>query len=375
LSFVDLVPQKLIVTLLTLWLLLPALLAHAATIREQETRIVWTQAGPHGLDALLVYADLPGQHPLVVLTHGTSRDNEPRNHVTPWQLLPQARWFARRGFVALVVVRRGYGRSGGTPDYVGNGHCPQTDYEEASRKAADDMRIAVDYGSKLPQVDATRIIAVGISTGGMATVALTSEPPKGLVAAINFAGGRGSQADHDVCNPSALVAAYHDFGRHSRIPMLWIYAQNDKYFWPELAQQFDAAFRSSGGQDEFIQAPAFGEDGHTLFSRGIAVWTPIVDAFLKAHDLTPLPEPLPEVVPPNIPPPPGLSEHGQEAFGNYLTLGPHKAFAMSAHHYAFSVAQMNLDEARRKALENCNKLASASGERCMLVFAEDSPPK
>lgn len=373
--YVDPVLHKLMLTLLALWLLQPALIAHAATIREQEIRIVWTQAGPNGLDALLVYADLPGKHPLVVLTHGTARDTEPRNNVTPWQLLPQARWFARRGFVALVVVRRGYGSSGGTPDYLGNGRCPQTDYEGASRKAAEDMRIAVDYGSKLPQVDATSIVAVGISTGGMATVALTSDPPRGLVAAINFAGGRGSQADHEVCNPGSLVSAYRDLGRHSRIPMLWIYAQNDKYFWPELAQQFNAAFRSTGGQDEFIQAPAFGEDGHTLFSRGIAVWAPIVDAFLKAHDLMPLPEPLPEVVPPNIPPPPGLSDHGQEAFRNYLTLGPHKAFAMSAHHYAFSVAQMNPDGARKKALENCNHLASASGEQCSLVFAEDSPVK
>ncbi len=67
-----------------------------------------------GLDALLVYTDLPGKYPLVVLTHGTARDTEPRNNVTPWQLLPQARWFARRGFVALVVVRRGYGSSGGS---------------------------------------------------------------------------------------------------------------------------------------------------------------------------------------------------------------------------------------------------------------------
>jgi dienelactone hydrolase len=374
LRYINPVSRTLISTLLGLLFLLP-LAAQVTTIHEDETRIPWTQAGPAGLDALLVYADLPGKRPLVVMTHGSSRDPEAHHRVTPWEFLPQARWFARRGFVVLVVVRRGYGSSGGEQDGAHTGHCPQTDYAQASRNAAQDLRTAVEYGSRLPQVDPARALAVGISTGGMATVALTADPPKNLVAAINFAGGRGSQSDHDVCNPDTLVAAYRDFGKHSRVPMLWIYAQNDKYFWPELAQRFDAAFRSSGGQDEFIQAPAFGDDGHMLFNHGIAIWTPIVDAFLKAHDLVLLPEPLPEVAPPNIPPPAGLSDRCQESFRNYLILGPHKAFAISPHHCAFSVAQINPDEARKRALENCNRNASASGEQCSVVFVEDSPLK
>jgi dienelactone hydrolase len=355
-----------------LCLLFLPLSASTVTFHEREIMIPWVKA-PGGLDALLVSADLPGKRPLVVMTHGSSRDPEGHRNVTPWAFLPQATWFARRGFVVLVVVRRGYGRSGGEQDGAHTGRCPQTDYERASQNAAEDLRVAIEYGSRLPDVDPTRAIAVGISTGGMATVALTADAPKNLVAAINFAGGRGSQADHDVCNPDSLVSAYHDFGRRSRVPMLWIYAQNDKFFWPELAQRFDAAFRAAGGQDEFIQAPADGDDGHHLFSHGIEVWTPMVDAFLKAHDLALLSEPLPEPAPPNIPPPPGLSDPGQESFRKYLTLGPHKAFAMSAHHFAFVVAQMSAEDAARKAIESCNKNASASGERCRLVFADDSP--
>jgi len=148
-----------------------------------------------------------------------------------------------------------------------------------------------------------------------------------------------------------------------------------KYFWPELAQRFDAAFRSAGGQDEFILAPAFGDDGHHLFGGGIEVWTPMVDAFLKSHDLQPLPDPLPEPTPPNIPPPAGLSEHGQQSFHTYLTLGPHKAFAMSEHHFAFVTAQMAPQDAVKKALENCNKNAMGSGERCHVAFIDESPGK
>jgi dienelactone hydrolase len=362
--------RQLIVFGLLFLLLSP--LARAVEIHEAVIRIPWVEATPNGLASLLVYAELPGKHPLVIITHGTAREVELRNDVTPWQLLPQALWFARRGFVVIVVVRRGYGESSGKADYLGNGHCPQTDYEGASRKAAEDLRVAINYGIRLPQVDPTRVVAVGISTGGMATVALTADAPSNLVAAINFAGGRGSLADHDVCNAPSLVSAYRDFGKHSRTPMLWIYADNDKYFWPELAQQFDAAFRSTGGQDEFIHAPAFGNDGHLLFNHGIPVWTPLVDAFLKTHDLLLLPEPLPDVLPPNIPPPSGLSERGQQAFRSYLTLGPHKAFAMSTHHFAYSTAQISLEAARKNSLESCNRLAEASREKCDIVFEENA---
>jgi dienelactone hydrolase len=364
-------PKPCIAVALLLVLLSPSV--RAAQMHEELTHIPWAEAAPDGLSALLVYSDLPGKHPLVVITHGTSRELEPRNNITPWLFLPQARWFARRGFVALVVIRRGYGSSSGKPDYLGNGRCPQINYEGAARKSADDLRTAIDFGSKLPPVDPTRVLAVGISTGGMATVALTANAPENLVAAINFAGGRGSSADHDICNSDALVAAYRNFGRHSRTPMLWIYSDNDKYFWPELAQQFDAAFRSTGGQDQFLHAPAFGEDGHTLFSHGIPIWSPMVDDFLRAHDLVLLPQPLPEITPPDIPPPAGLSDRGQQAFRGYLTLGPHKAFALSAHHYASSVAQMTSDDARKDALKNCIRLAAPDKETCSIAFEENSP--
>jgi dienelactone hydrolase len=337
---------------------------------EREVRIPWVMAAPSGLDALLVYADLPGKHPLVVMTHGTSRKPEEHAQLTPWQQLPQALWFARRGWIVLVVVRRGYGSSGGEPDTRHSGRCPQTSYHDAGEYSAEDLRRAIEYARGLEQVDATRVIAIGVSTGGFATVALTASAPPGLVAAISFAGGRGSKADHDVCNPDDLVHAYRDFGKHSRTPMLWLYAQNDKYFWPELAQKFDAAFRSQGGQDQFVMAPAIGEDGHSLF-RHLPAWSSTVDDFLKAQNLVPLADPLPELVPPNVPPPAGLSENGLAAFQSYLLLGPHKAFATSANSFGFSVARMSVDEARQKALENC-KHGAQKIDACTVVSVDNA---
>jgi len=360
-------------------LLLPALLslqAQTATPSphyvERELFIPWTQAAPNGLDALLVYADLPGQHPLVVMTHGSSRKPEEHAEVTPWGFLPQAQWFARRGWVVIVVVRRGYGHSGGEQDGRHAGRCPTTDYQSSAEYAAQDLRVAMDFARSLPTVDPRRAIAVGVSTGGLTTVALTAQTPPQLVAAINFAGGRGSQGDHDVCNPDDLIHAYKDFGKRSRVPMLWIYAQNDKFFWPELAQKFDAAFRSQGGNDQFVIAPPVGDDGHSLF-RHVSAWSDTVDAFLNAHQLNPLPQPFPEIQPPNITPPPSLAEDGQRAWNNYLLLGPHKAFAVSPHFYGFAVAQMTTDDARRKAVENCRHNAQ-NKEDCAVVSTDNSEP-
>jgi dienelactone hydrolase len=349
-------------------LALAASSAHAQQYIERQVRIPWTSAGPFGLDALLVYVDLPGKHPLVVFTHGSARKKEEHADVTSWQQLPQALWFARRGWVALIVVRRGYGSSGGDPDSNHGGHCPQTDYEDAATYSAEDLRIAIDYARHLPQVDDTHIVAVGISTGGMATVALTVNPPQGLVAGINFAGGRGSKADHDVCNPDDLIRAYRDYGKHSRVPMLWIYAENDKFFWPELAARFDHAFQAGGGQDKFILAPPDGDDGHHLFSH-VAAWSPIVDDFLRAQNLEPLAELLPDVQPPNLPPPAGLGEEGLRAFHNYLILGPHKAFAAAPHSFGFSAGRITVDQAKERALDAC-KHGEKNKEPCKVAYID-----
>jgi len=344
---------------LVLCVQLPAQQLHA-----NEIFIPWNKAGARGLNALLVYADIPGNHPLAVLTHGTSRKQEERNEVAAFSLLPQANWFARRGWTVLAVVRRGYGKSGGRPDYM-NGSCPNEDYQEAGRQGAEDLNRAIEYGASLPQVDAAHVIAVGVSTGGFATVALTAKAPPGLVAAISFAGGRGAGADFDVCNPGALIGAFRGFGKHSRIPMLWIYAENDRYFWPEIAHKFDDGFRAGGGQDQFVLVPATRAAGHGLFYR-VADWPPILDDFLKAQNLVWLPEPLPPPKAPDEPPPPGLSEAGEKAFQRYLLAGLHKAFAMSESRYSFSAAQITVELAKSKALDNCRH-AAPKGEKCAVV--------
>ena len=68
--------------------------------------------------------------------------------------------------------------------------------------------------------------------------------------------------------------------------MLWVYAQNDHFFSPQLAEEFYRAFTGKGGTAQFVHVNSFGADGHALFSQaGIPIWTPMVDAFLQSQNL------------------------------------------------------------------------------------------
>lgn len=344
---------------------------HAQDILWQETSIPMQEAGTNGLESLLVWPNSPGKHPLALISHGSPRDAKQRQNMSALSFLPIAKEFACRGFAVAVVLRRGYGHSGGgwAESY---GTCQATSYPHAALAAAKDLHAAINYLGTQPQFDVDHIIPVGVSAGGFATVALTAfSPPQGLVAAISFAGGRGSSAKDSVCQEDKLIATFGLFGKTSRTPMLWVYAQNDHFFNPPLAAHFLKAFNGNGGQASLMQAPAFAKDGHSLFSTaGIPEWTPLVDAFLQkqALNLFKKPLPLPELA--NLSAPHQLASTNKKAFLAYLKSPPHKAFAISAKGaFGWSSGRHSLDEAKIKALNACNQYSKIS---CHLYAAEDN---
>jgi hypothetical protein len=70
------------------------------------------------------------------------------------------------------------------------------------------------------------------------------------------------------------------YGRGARVPELWIYSVNDRFFGPALAMRMHQAFVQGGGEAELFQAPALGLDGHGYFARAMDHWSPRVAAFL-----------------------------------------------------------------------------------------------
>ena len=340
---------------------------------ERQFRMSVPQSFPNGLDALEVYVSTPGKHPLVLLTHGTSDKPEERMQITPWSQLGQALWFARRGYVALVIVRKGYGSSGGKQDGANGGCRSNGSFEESGDASAEDLRQAVIYAEKnMPEADTSTVVSVGVSTGGFAQVALTTNPPSGLKAAISFAGGRGGDGNGHLCDEGGLERAFKVYGKKSHTPMLWIYAENDKWFPPPFAKKFEAAFEEGGGKDEFVHAAPDGEDGHHLYSH-VAAWSETVDKFLGEHELLPLAAPYTGPQPPKIDPPAGLHDRGLEAFKNFLILGPSKAFATNGLGvYGLAVGQFTQELADERALENCNK-ARHEGPVCAIVSRGVAP--
>jgi len=348
--------------------------ARAGRYVEREMFVPVPNAMPQGLDVLEVSIEMPGRHPLAILTHGTAVKPDERLRVTPWAQLNQARWFARRGYLVLVVVRKGYGKSAGIEDGRSGGCGGRGSFSDAGEASAEDLRGVIRWGMKLPEVDPETVVSVGVSTGGFAQVALAADPPRGLKAAISFAGGRGSDGKEHNCDLDALVGAFHSFGkgaaRHGQVPMLWIYSQNDHFFPPAMAAQFDAAYRKGGGAEEFVMAPPDGEDGHHLYSHPDA-WSATVTEFLRAHNLLPLGDTvLPPPMAPNIPAPMGLAERGVEAWRRYLTSAPYRAFAVSeGGGWGYSAGAFSQQIANDEALERCGKSNAGRGAKCAVVAA------
>jgi dienelactone hydrolase len=206
------------------------------------------------LEAIVARPATAGRFPLVVISHGSPRRiSEAKKRSLDW-----ADWiaddFARRGWAAATVFRRGFGNSEGVvADAYGT--CSDPHYRAAGLSTAEDIVQAVSYFQKQLYIDPTRVLLVGVSAGGFGSIAAASIAPPGVVAVVNFAGGRGSTSNNVVCKPDALIEAYGAFGKTVRVPSLWIYSKNDHFFGPDLARQMFAAFTNSGAPAELIIAP------------------------------------------------------------------------------------------------------------------------
>jgi dienelactone hydrolase len=307
------------------------------------------------LDTILAYPDDGARHPLVVLGNGSPRDAADRPRLRPTANAEQILWFVRHGFAVASILRRGYGRSeGGWAE--GYGPCDDPAYAQAGLRGAADVAATMRALRDDPHVDATRVVAAGVSAGAFATVALTSEAPPGLVAAIAFAPGRGSYASGKVCAPDRLVSAFATYGATSRVPLLWISAANDHFFDPALVARLVAAFERGGGHATFVAAPADGDEGHYLFSNAnaIPVWAPSATAFLVRNGFAFASTELD--LRSAIAAPAALGPNGRAAFARYLLEPPSKAFAVSSRgRYAYAYGSRSDDEATRRARASCER--------------------
>lgn len=255
--------------------------AWAVTPEEQVMRVPVVAGTEQAyIDVTVFRPKGAGPFPIVVLSHGSPRNAQERRAEGRQRLAAQSRQFVDMGFAVLVPTRRGYGTSEGRWAEA-YGPCSNPDYYHAGLESARDMRAAVEAVRGEPWVDASRIVLAGQSAGGFGSVAASSLPLKGLLGVVNFAGGRGSLGPDHVCGETRLVDAMSRYGSAARVPELWIYSVNDRFFPPKLARRMYEAFVGSGGVAEFVEAPATGLDGHGYFARAMDDWSPRVATFLK----------------------------------------------------------------------------------------------
>jgi len=362
--------------LMLLLFVLPSVEGRSDELRWDGLRIPVAVSGSGGsrqleLEAMVVRPDDGRPHPLAVLNHGSPRDAADRPTMTPFRMWPQAVAFARRGWVAVVVMRRGYGSSQG--EWAeGFGSCAEPDYATAAQAGASDIAAAARYMSGQSYVSKGKWISVGHSAGGFATVALSADSPHDLAAAMAFAPGRGSTTPDAVCGEKQLIAAFAQYGKTSRVPLLWVAAENDHFFGPRLVPLLTSAFSKGGGNVTLVKAAAFGEDGHQLFTTasGIPLWSPVVDRFLTANNLV-LRDRLIDVALPNVTAPPGLNSNGVETFKTYLESGPNKAFAVAgASRFGWATGRRTVEDARKAAMDYC---MSGTSTKCRIVNVNNQP--
>src|SRR5262249_30760296 len=132
-------------------------------------------------------ADAGGRLPIALITHGQPAGLQSQRDIHVEGLKGQAKDLASRGWLAVGVIRRGFGQSDGPmPAPVS---CQSTSLVQRFSSDADDLEAVLNLVAQRPDADPTRMIAIGASAGGAAVIALSARNPKNLAGVINVSGG------------------------------------------------------------------------------------------------------------------------------------------------------------------------------------------
>jgi dienelactone hydrolase len=234
------------------------------------------------LEGLIIKkADATGRLPIALLTNGGGATATAGTAATAATYLRYARDLARRGWLAVVTIRRGVGKSEGPkPTPI---TCEAASLSAWANAAADDLQAAIDNVSKRGDADASKVIVIGSEIAGVAAVALSARNPPGLVGVVSVSGGLQSESNCPIAD--ILVDAYRNFGTKNRVPNLWIYSRSDKVLGAELADRLHTAFLDAGGDIKFVMFFGEGNVGTAIFGKATTAWYAQMDGFLRARGL------------------------------------------------------------------------------------------
>lgn len=238
----------------------------------------------HTIKVTVYRDDQRAKSQFLILNHGRSGEASKRQAVRAAQYAESARYLVEKGFVVFFPVRVGYGSTGG-PDIENSGPCDDKTYPPGFEAAARQSMAVIEYAKALAYVDRGGGLVMGQSFGGTTAIALAAKTIPGVLAAVNFAGGGGGGPKthpEQPCGMERMRELFASYGATARIPTLWFYSENDRYWGPTIPRAWFEAFRERGGQGQFVQLPPVEPDGHLSFSRNTAAWRPPFEEFLAS---------------------------------------------------------------------------------------------
>jgi dienelactone hydrolase len=221
--------------------------------------------------------------PYLLFSHGRAGTDQERASFGRSSERKNSEYFISKGFTVILPTRIGYGVSGG-PDAEYSGSCSNKNYLEAIKVAVDQSKQVLNHVLDFSYIDKSKGIVVGQSVGGFTTIGLSAENIPGLKGAINFAGGNGGdpiKSPERPCGDYVIKDTFAKYGASNKIPTLWLYSANDKFWGEQLPKDWFAAFQKAGGKGQFISLPAFKEDGHSIFRGNPNAWKNDFEKFIK----------------------------------------------------------------------------------------------
>lgn len=231
------------------------------------------------LESLVVKPNGAAQRlPIALIAHGKPASEGRMSDMRAADFAPVARDLARRGYLAVVTLRRGFGRSDGPAP--GAASCATGSLTEGLAAADDDLQATLAAVSTRPDADPARAIVIGVSAGGAAAVTLAGRNPEGLRGVVNISGGLRLV---DCPREALLAEAFAEAARVTRSKALWVYAENDSLFPAALVDRLHEAVLAAGADVRRVRLPALGKDGHQLFrvGPGRLRWLIELDKFLR----------------------------------------------------------------------------------------------
>lgn len=232
------------------------------------------------LEGFVYRPNRAGRHPVVVFNHG-SAGGEPK---AAQRAETQAAYFASRGFLVVVPMRRGRGQSEGVSLEGEEKSCDVESWEPGLQAASDDLTAAIDLAATLSDADTSRIVMAGASRGGFlsAAYAATGKHRDAVIGVVNFSGGWVAQAEDD-CPVDFNLVGFQSFAKRSSPPQLWLYGENDPYYERDSILSYVKVFSEAGAPVQFELISGVPGNGHLLANHP-ELWRDPVDAFLASME-------------------------------------------------------------------------------------------